>query len=418
MKLGTAAARLAIRVAQYVVQARPAALVVGYRDTEENATLIAAALGEVDMPVTYLCDDPVAARRALDLAARFLGITARDSIRLLPQRSARGVWAFLRSEVVFHTHGVYGSPPPRGRRMQVLLGHGHGPKAASPRGRRTAYRPTVATTNNRLWGTAVLKDQGVADAAIRVTGNPRDDVLTHPAHCDLRTTLGIPQDHPVVWWLPTYRSATVNGRREWIDAGDLTADESVADQVRRLGKAAAAVGVTVIVSTHSLDDSTFDAAGLSRVTEADLCAAGITFYQLLADVDAVISDYSSVWVDFLRLDQPVALWCPDLDVYGVGRGFNEPGLTTIAGELLVEPTDFENLFAAIATGQDWRGDARRRVTHSLGLAQQDSCTRAVLGAVAQEAERLALRSADALAKASAAARQAMDDERNDPTYVA
>ena len=50
----------------------------------------------------------------------------------IPKASLRGLWAYLRAEAVFFTHGLYGSPRPTARKPIVNLWHGDGPKDVRP----------------------------------------------------------------------------------------------------------------------------------------------------------------------------------------------------------------------------------------------------------------------------------------------
>ena len=44
-------------------------------------------------------------------------------------------------------------------------------------------------------------------------------------------------------------------------------------------------------------------------------------YRLISQCDAMITDYSSVFYDFMLLDRPLAFTVDDYDVYKNGRGF-------------------------------------------------------------------------------------------------
>jgi CDP-glycerol glycerophosphotransferase (TagB/SpsB family) len=51
------------------------------------------------------------------------------------------------------------------------------------------------------------------------------------------------------------------------------------------------------------------------VDDDDLAAAGVTLSSLLAASTGLVTDYSSVWVDYLLTDRPIAFLVPDRDTY-------------------------------------------------------------------------------------------------------
>ncbi len=61
----------------------------------------------------------------------------------------------------------------------------------------------------------------------------------------------------------------------------------------------------------------------------DLDAAGVSLYQLIGSSDALISDISSVWVDYLALNRPIGFYIPDLDDLNTQRGLNVDNLEEI-----------------------------------------------------------------------------------------
>ena len=63
--------------------------------------------------------------------------------------------------------------------------------------------------------------------------------------------------------------------------------------------------------------------------------AGVILYELLAESDVLFTDYSSVFIDYLNLDRPIAFVCDDVEVYSENRGFCfEPVGEYLPGEMI------------------------------------------------------------------------------------
>ncbi len=55
--------------------------------------------------------------------------------------------------------------------------------------------------------------------------------------------------------------------------------------------------------------------GAVTITDADLVRAEVSLYGVLGQARGLVTDYSSVWVDYLLLDRPLAFLVPDRDTY-------------------------------------------------------------------------------------------------------
>jgi hypothetical protein len=174
----------------------------------------------------------------------------------------------------------------------------------------------------------------------------------------------------------------------WRDAPALSGDAAGEDPVSALARLAADAGICLIVKPHPLDGDRYEAAGLRVLTTQQVFDAGMSLYQLIGSSTGMISDYSSVWTEYLELDRPLLLYCPDIADYVHGRGLSEPAMTDVAGELIVEDAEEALPFLrAVSAGGDWRPEARARVRSALELVVGDADRPSLAEVVMAEVQR-------------------------------
>lgn len=341
------------------------AVVYGAPDYEENSLVTALRLTDRYPGETVLvCVDPVATRRYLDLAAETVG---GDPAAVRLQRLDK--WQVLRlvgrAELLFYTHGLFFSPRTFGRRLHINLWHGTGPKSSANHNFASVFEADALSSASPVWGVDTARTLGSREPVTVLPGNARSDLLVTSA--EIRSRLG--WDEPVVLWLPTYRRSTD------VSIGTLNEGRPIVDQgAGALTAAAQRHGVRLIVKPHPFDAERLDGLGVELLTTAQLWDAGVALGQALASSAAVISDYSSAWVDAMAAGVPVALYCPDLDQYDRDRGFNQPPMADLAGGLLLPaPADLDELFAAVAAGAGFRPAAQRSCFEALQLTRGPRC---------------------------------------------
>ena len=128
----------------------------------------------------------------------------------------------------------------------------------------------------------------------------------------------------LLFWLPTYREAVrgtvrTDGRSHasifGMDDMDLDAFETL------LGKH----HCVCIAKPHPMAAEYMDQLGRGRIRvwrDADLAEHGLSLYEVVGAADLLITDASSVYVDYLMLDRPVVIAFPDIDEYQATRGFS------------------------------------------------------------------------------------------------
>lgn len=287
---------------------------------------------------------------------------ADQGMVLVPKASLRGLWAYLGAEAVLFTHGLYGCPRPVARKPVVNLWHGDGPKDIRPdKGVGALIASTYFVGSTPLWSHWQAEAFGVPAERVLLTGNPRTDQLWRPADPERLERLGI--TGPFVVWMPTFRQARAVGAVR-VHAGAPTDDGRAG--LEPLLEGLAARGIQLVVKPHPMDADRRRWDGTVTVDEDDLVRAGVSLYTLLGASAGLVTDYSSVWVDYLLLDRPIAFHVPDRSSYSRAL-FPADVLDWVPGEV-VDGTDepFEEFLAELDDGG--AGSARRRaVAEQIGL---------------------------------------------------
>ncbi|MFD2091523.1 CDP-glycerol glycerophosphotransferase family protein [Blastococcus deserti] len=358
--------------------------VSGHPDHEENSLMAAILLAEAgSLEVTLLAEDPPDARR-------YLGVLNRSGapIEVVDKQSLRGVLRASRAGMLLVTHGLYGSPDLTARKLVVNMWHGFGPKATrASTSLRNPVVATVMTCNSPVWAAAATRELGSPDTKLIRTGNPRQLACRTAPDPSLFDRLGL-RPRSYVLWMPTFRSSTSVTGRSWRDAPTLSSrspDGEVPGATETLAGLARDAGVEVVVKPHPADADRFERSGLRVLTTDEIFRAGMSLYQFIGASAAMISDYSSVWVEYLDLDRPLLLYCPDISEYLTGRGLNEPYMTDVARELITdEPAVVAAFLERVRAGGDWRPEARAATRTALGLDGLELDRAAMTDALLQE----------------------------------
>ncbi|MDI6023094.1 CDP-glycerol glycerophosphotransferase family protein [Leucobacter sp. UT-8R-CII-1-4] len=167
---------------------------------------------------------------------------------------------------------------------------------------------------------------------VRVLGDPRDDQLcvqandagaARAAKARVRELLGLDPAHesePFLLYAPTWR--------------DGKADPAIptAEEIEQIHATLDTLGARLLIRSHPLGVGAYQDLLGDRVSlfGADL-ARDIT--PLLGAFDTLITDYSSIAIDFSLLRRPIVWFAPDLSEYALSRGLYEPLEVTAAGRV-------------------------------------------------------------------------------------
>lgn len=352
-------------------------VVYGYPDTEGNATeTVRALLRHYGGRVIWLTGDPCRVPKAMvGMESTRLTLVKKDSIQ--------AIWHYLRSEAVFFTHGLYGDPRPSARKPLVNLWHGNGPKDLNPREGGQPLPPcTYAVGSSELFTRHRAHGCGVPQDRILITGNPRTDQLSRPTDAASLRALGIEPGEPFVVWMPTFRkSRDLGGTRGWVDS--MSSEDGLTAWAAEIASRLRDAGVALVVKPHPLDAEARSAPGAVVVDDERLHECGVELYELLGASAGLVTDYSSVWVDYLLTDRPMSFLTPDRQQYAEGRGlWPSDVLSWLPGITLESSADIDRFVEDVLSGgklsSSLREATRERVGLNVSNSAADDLVRALL----------------------------------------
>lgn len=205
------------------------------------------------------------------------------------------------------------------------------------------------------------KNLSISSDNMVALGYARNDELFE--HIDIHTAFPRVEFNKLIYWMPTYR------QNRWGDPAHSNISMPIiynAEIAAQINDCAKENGVLVVVKVHQAQD-------ISKITEYNfsnlLFIKGdyfkdkdFTNYQLLGSSDALVSDYSSVYYDYLLCDKPIALCFDDFEEYKKREGFTvDPDMILAGGKKLYTADDFCAFIKSVAQGKDELCEKRREI---------------------------------------------------------
>ncbi|MDD5799015.1 MAG: CDP-glycerol glycerophosphotransferase family protein [Clostridiaceae bacterium] len=300
---------------------------------------------------------------------------------ILRQNRTEVVKALYASKFVFYTHTLSGWIRPKKDQTVVNLWHGCGYKASRNAGvNRRSNIKAIMNSGKMVFdkvlvpGQAFIKAKSVffqcSEEKVIPIGYPRYDLFRQPCgNWDQAAQEWGCQGKKVVIWMPTYRNTGDSSFKEgnmknkyWLPL--LTGDQDL----EWLDEVCTVNGIVLLIKKHRLQ-SVFlknKMKSIVFIDDSDLERLGIQLYEMLPHTDALVTDYSSVAVDYLLLDKPMAFTLDDYEEYAQVRGFVfEDAKKYMPGSHVLNLNDLETFMAQISRSEDLCREKRLEVLPEL-----------------------------------------------------
>lgn len=202
------------------------------------------------------------------------------------------------------------------------------------------------------------------------TGFPNDDYLFETK--DYAKIMFPEEDYDkIILWMPTFRqhkAKTENGQR--IDSKfdfplglPCLYSKEDCEEVNRILKENR---ILLVLKPHPAQDLSFikdfDLENFKVLYDKDVEAKGIQLYQFLGSTDAMITDYSSVYYDYLLTEKSIGLTIDDYEEYAETTGFAVDYFKMIIGHYMKSKDEMVEFVLSVAKGEDPLKEKRKEIT--------------------------------------------------------
>jgi CDP-glycerol glycerophosphotransferase (TagB/SpsB family) len=278
-----------------------------------------------------------------------------------------------RTKVIIDSNRYIKKPRPDVYRIHVR--HGSCLKNSINYNRDIGPVDAILTTSKEM-----LKcDQKIFPQAIKdkfiITGYPATDKIFSPHNlynCGFIKEITGNDNHfaKIISWLPTYRQhrfSPNSGSKKIFPHGLPLIKNPV--EFDKLNEVLKTNNILLLIHPHHAQAKNYkqlaDTSNIKFVNEHIKLKYNLANTDILGNSDALITDYSAAYHEYIILNRPIALAIEDLVEYSKSCGFFVNYLDWIKGDYLLTTDDLENWVTDIAKGIDKSKSEREKALHKI-----------------------------------------------------
>lgn len=236
-------------------------------------------------------------------------------------------------------------------------------------------------SQGRFFDDAISEQYNIKKNMILCLGLPRNDQLFRKYNTIHKVVPEAEKYNKIVIWAPTFR---YHKERSRIDChSDMPLGIPVCyseDDMLHINDYLKQNDILLILKPHPAQDISLivdmKCSNILVLYSDDLVSANIQTNELLAQTDALITDYSSIYYDYLLLDKPIAITLDDYQQYKEEMGFVfEKPLDVIKGDYIYSVEDLLEFFRSLVEGYDKTKNDRHEVLEMIDDHRDSSSTK-------------------------------------------
>ena len=287
----------------------------------------------------------------------------------------------LTSTFIFYTQAFNWIGMARKEQTFVNLWHGCGYKA-NKKNRKVFF--DYCLVPGEVFIKTNMEFFGCSSKKLLTLGYPRYDMMlrgSEAATTYKEKLLKDTKSDKLILWMPTYRHASSERLNEETLNNEFNIP--IIDDARKLlelNDFCRENHLLIVIKKHYLqipyDFGENVLTNIIYLENKDLSAENLQLYEFINCADALVSDYSSVAIDYLLLDRPLCFTLDDYEAYTESRGwvFEDP-LEYMPGEHVYDMDGFRGFLTHVKNGVDDYKEQREAVRAKTHNACDNYCQR-------------------------------------------
>lgn len=220
-------------------------------------------------------------------------------------------------------------------------------------------------------------------------GYPRNDIFFNNK-IDIHNVFPENNFDKCIVWLPTFRQNKTNTRQYSSISQPIIHN---VEDAKVLNDYAREKNVLIVLKPHfnqnMVSIKKVELNNLLIIDDDYLFEKGVILYQVLAASDAMLTDYSSVYYDYLNADKPIGLCWEDFDEFNERDGFEVDLEPIIASSEIVNTMeDMFKFVDNISLGIDNKKDARDRYNDLVNYYHDGNSSKRVVDFIEEKLSKL------------------------------
>lgn len=298
--------------------------------------------------------------------------------------NVRAIKYYLRAGHVFYAFGKLPIYPAKNQKV-VQMWHGSPFKGGDIREKKESmHKSEKSYYTNVLSASPIFVERWMEEFNcnkdnISICGHPRTDVMLKPY---TKSELGI-TEKKMILWMPTFRKSKILGYNDVENNDSLVPILKGIEDFTALNEFLKKRSCRIIIKLHPMQDvenyKNLELTNIELLSQNLFISRGYDLYRLISSADALITDYSSVFYDFMLMDRPIGFTEDDFEEYKDGRGFSVDNPDYFrAGHKMKTLADVENFLQDVCDDNDIWKEKRGEVNKASNYYRDfQNCKRAL-----------------------------------------